>query len=66
MHFFLGVNEVNETERKPMLKKLLESEADPNSTAVREIVDEVAERVLRNLTPQKEHRYFPGSPLKSS
>ena len=49
-----------------MLKKLLEAQPDPNSTAVREIVEEVAERVLRNLTPQKEHRYFPGSPLKSS
>jgi hypothetical protein len=55
-----------EPEPKPMLKKLLESHEDPNSTAVREIVEEVKERVLRNLTPQKEHRYFPASPVKSS
>lgn len=42
-----------------MLKKLLETQKDPNSTAVREIVEEVAERVLRNLKPHEDHRYFP-------
>jgi hypothetical protein len=42
-----------------MLKKLLESQSDANSTAVREIVEEVAERVLRNLTPPTDRPYFP-------
>ena len=51
-----------EAEQKPMLKKLLETQTDPNSTAVREIVEEVAERVLRDLKPHEEHRYFPNSP----
>jgi hypothetical protein len=48
-----------ESEPKPMLKKLLENQSDGNSTAVREIVEEIAERVLRNLKPEQEHRYFP-------
>jgi hypothetical protein len=54
-----------DTEQKPMLKKLLETQSDPNSTAVREIVEEVAERVLRNLKPREERRYFPNSPKTS-
>lgn len=54
-----------EAEQKPMLKKLLETQKDPNSTAVREIVEEVTERVLRNLKPHEDHRYFPISPKSS-
>ena len=35
-----------------VLEELKNQQVDPNSTAVREIIEEVAERVLRNLTPQ--------------
>lgn len=44
---------------KAVLHKLRTGKLDPNSTAAREIVEEVAERVLRGLTPEKESRYFP-------
>jgi hypothetical protein len=37
-----------------VLQKLLSRQLDPNCTAVREMVEEVAERVLRNLAPQPE------------
>ena len=37
-----------------VLEELKNQQVDPNSTAVREIIEEVAERVLRNLTPQPE------------
>jgi len=37
---------------KTILNQLEASQVDPNSTAVREIVEEIAERVLRNLTPE--------------
>ena len=42
------------SEPKVMLQKLRSKQVDPNSTAVREMVEEVAERVLRNLTPAAE------------
>ena len=37
---------------KTVLKKLEASQVDPNSTAVREIMEEIVERVLRNLSPE--------------
>ncbi|HEY6970125.1 MAG TPA: hypothetical protein VJA94_13035 [Candidatus Angelobacter sp.] len=37
-----------------VLEELKNQQIDPNSTAVLEIIEEVAERVLRNLTPQPE------------
>lgn len=39
---------------KTILNKLEASQLDPNSTAVREIVEEIAERVLRNLSPEQQ------------
>jgi hypothetical protein len=47
------------SEPKAVLHQLRTRKLDPNSTAAREIVEEVAERVLRNLTPPKESEYFP-------
>jgi hypothetical protein len=37
-----------------VLQKLRTMQVDPDSTAFREMVEEVAERVLRNLTPEAE------------
>lgn len=36
---------------------------DPNSTAAREMVDEIAERVLRDLAPEQASRFFPDLPF---
>jgi hypothetical protein len=44
---------------KAVLRRLKTKQLDPNSTTAREIVEEVVERVLRNLSPQKESQYFP-------
>ena len=41
----------------------LSQEVDPNSTAAREIMQEVAERVLRNLKPEDQPQ--PIIPLKT-
>lgn len=45
-----------------VLEELKNQQVDPNSTAVREIIEEVAERVLRNLTPSPE----PSIPLEKA
>ena len=47
------------SEPKAVLDQLRTRELDPDSTAAREIVEEVAERVLRNLSPQEGSQYFP-------
>ena len=39
---------------KGVLQKLEADKVDPNSTAALEVIQEVAERVLRNLTPGSE------------
>lgn len=52
-------------EPKRVLQKLFSHQLDPNSTAVLEIVEEVAERVLRNLAPQPEP-LFPLAKAKGS
>ena len=44
-----------------VLEELKNQQVDPNSTAVREIIEEVAERVLRNLTPRE-----PSIPLEKA
>jgi len=41
-----------------MIEKLLQKKLDPNSKAAREIIDEVAERVLRDLNPEKQDPRF--------
>jgi len=43
-----------------MIEKLLQEQDDPNSTTAREIIEEVTERVLKNLNPenQKPHDSF--------
>jgi len=41
-----------------MIEKLLQKKLDPNSRAAREIIDEIAERVLRNLSPENQDPQF--------
>lgn len=48
------------SEPKAVLRQLRNHQLDPDSTAAQEMVEEVAERVLRNLTPREESHYFPG------
>jgi len=38
-----------------MIEKLLHEQADPNSKAAQEIIEEVAERVLRDLNPESQN-----------
>ena len=59
------MGEQMKVEPKRVLHKLLKQQIDPNSTAVRELIEEVAERVLRNLTPQSEP-LFPLAKAKAS
>jgi hypothetical protein len=37
-----------------MIEKLLKKQMDCNATAAREIIEEVAERVLRDLSPESQ------------
>ena len=46
------------SEPKAVLR-LRTQQLDPDSAAAHEMAEEVAERVLRDLAPQKESRYFP-------
>lgn len=48
------------SEPKAVLRRLRNKQLDPDSTVAQEMVEEVAERVLRNLTPREESQYFPG------
>ena len=41
-----------------MIEKLLHKQIDPNSRAAREFIDEVAERVLRDLNPENPNPQF--------
>ena len=41
-----------------MIEKLLHKQMDPNSRAAREIIEEVAERVLRDLNPERSNPLF--------
>lgn len=47
------------TQPKAVLQKLKTRKLDPNSAEAREMVEEVAERVLRDLFPGQDSRYFP-------
>ena len=47
------------SEPRAVLHQLKTQQLDPNSTTAREIVEEVAERVLRNLAHEEESQYFP-------
>jgi hypothetical protein len=50
-----------------MIEKLIKRQRERNSKAAGEIVEEIAERVLRNLAPPEEqYRYFPLAKAKSS
>jgi hypothetical protein len=51
-------------EPKPMIEKLLKRQMDMNSTAAREIIEEVAERVLRDLSPENQQALL--LPLKKA
>jgi hypothetical protein len=53
------------SEPKAVVQKLRTQQVDPDSTAVREMIEEVAERVLRNLTPEAEP-LFPLAKPKAS
>jgi hypothetical protein len=47
-----------------MIEKLLKRQMDMNSTAARELIEEVTERVLRDLSPENQHALLP--PLKNA
>jgi hypothetical protein len=49
---------------KPMIEKLLKRQMDMNSAAAREIIQEVAERVLRDLSPENQRELL--LPLKKA
>ena len=47
------------SEPRAVLRRLKTQQLDPDSAAAKEIVEEVAERVLRNLAPREESHYCP-------
>ncbi|HKD15985.1 MAG TPA: hypothetical protein VKE71_15730 [Candidatus Angelobacter sp.] len=53
------------TAPKTVFQKLRDQKVDPDSTTVRELVEEVAERVLRNLEPPQPSAHFPLKPKTS-
>jgi hypothetical protein len=54
------------SEPKAVLHKLKTRQLDPDSSTAKEMVAEVAERVLRNLTPAEESQYFPNLHLTTT
>jgi hypothetical protein len=54
------------SEPRAVLQQLKTEQLDPNSTTAREIVEEVAERVLRRLAPEEESQYFPNLHLTTT
>lgn len=44
---------------KAVLRRLKTQQLDPDSAVAQEMVEEVAERVLRNLAPREKSHYFP-------
>ena len=50
---------VKERERIAMIEKLLQEQDDPNSATAREIIEEVTERVLKDLNPENQKPHDP-------
>lgn len=44
---------------RAVLRRLKAHQFDADSVAAQEMIEEVAERVLRNLTPHEKSLYFP-------
>ena len=42
-----------------MIEKLLQEQDDPNSATAREIIEEVTERVLKDLNPENQKPHDP-------
>jgi len=56
---------MTKTAPRTIFQKVRDQKLDPDSTTVQELIEEVAERVLRNLEPAQPSAHFPLKPKTS-